>query len=99
MPFDRINLDVSVGQQLELKQGKLKSTNLNANFEGSVSVMDSLLSSRVNLSGLLEPKREFLKSHPIEAKMVKQYAKRYKRSALPFKLRGTVENPTFRFSR
>lgn len=97
--FDRINLDLSVGEQIEIKQGKLKGANLNADFEGSVNVMDSLLSTRVRFSGLLEPKREFLQSHPIEAKMVKQYAKRYKKSALPFKLRGTVANPTFRFSR
>ncbi|MFT5729020.1 MAG: type II secretion system protein N [Desulforhopalus sp.] len=97
--FNRINLDISVGEQVEIQQGKLKGKNLNADFEGSLDVMDSLLASRVRLSGLLEPKREFLQSHPKEAKMVKQYAKRYKKSALPFKLRGTVANPTFRFSR
>lgn len=97
--FNRINLDISVGEQVALQQGKLKGKNLNANFEGSLNVMDSLLESRVRLSGLLEPKREFLQSHPKEAKMVKQYAKRYKKNVLPFKLRGTVANPTFRFSR
>jgi type II secretion system protein N len=99
MNFDRINLDISVGEQVEIQQGKLKGKNLNADFEGSLDVMDSLLACRVSISGLLEPKREFLQSHPNEAKMVQQYAKRYKKSALPFKLRGTVANPTFRFSR
>lgn len=99
MNFDRINLDISVGEQVEIQQGKLKGQNLNADFEGSLDVMDSFLASRVRLSGLLEPKRAFLQSHPMEAQMVKQYAKRYKKSALPFKLRGTVANPTFRFSR
>lgn len=99
MNFDRITLDISVGEQFEIQRGKLKGKNLNADFEGSLDVMDSLLASRVRVSGLLEPKREFLQSHPTEAKMVKQYAKRYKKSALPFKLRGTVANPTFRFSR
>jgi type II secretion system protein N len=99
MNFDRINFDISVGEQVELQQGKLKGKNLNADFEGSLDVMDSLLACRVSISGLLEPKREFLQSHPNEAKMVQQYAKRYKKSALPFKLRGTVANPTFRFSR
>ena len=97
--YNRINLDISVGEQVEIQEGKLKGKNLDADFEGTVNVMDSLLASRVRLSGLLEPKRDFLQSHPKEAKMVKQYAKRYKKSALPFKLRGTVENPTFRFSR
>jgi len=97
--FTSINLDIIIGEQVELQQGKLKSENFNADFEGSVDVMDSLLASRVNLSGLLEPKREFLQSHPMEAKMVQQYAERYNKSALPFKLRGTVANPTFRISR
>jgi len=97
--FNRINLDISVGKQIQLQQGKLKGKNLNANFEGSLNVMDSLLVSRVRLSGLLEPNRAFLQSHPMEAKMVKQYEKRYKKSSLPFKIGGTVANPTFRFSR
>lgn len=97
--FNRINLDISVGEQIEIQQGKLKGKNLNADFEGSLNIMDSLLISRVRLSGLLEPNRDFLQSHPMEAKMVKQYAKRYKKSALPFKVGGTVANPTFRFSR
>lgn len=97
--FTRINLDISVGEQIELQQGKLKGKNLNANFEGNVDVMNPLLVSRVRISGLIEPKREFLQSHPTEAKMVKQYAKRYKKNALPFKLRGTIANPTFRFTR
>ena len=97
--FDRINVDISMGEQVELTQGKLKGKNLNADFEGSLNVMSSLLVSRIQLSGLLEPKREFLQSHPMEAKIVKQYAKRYKKSALPFKVGGTVSNPTFRFSR
>ena len=97
--FNRINLDISVGEKINLQQGKLKGKNLNADFEGSIDVMDSLLACRVRLSGLLEPNREFLQSHPMEAKMVKQYAKRYKKSALPFKVGGTIANPTFRFSR
>lgn len=97
--FDRINVDISLGEQVELKQGKLRGKNLNADFEGSLTIMTSLLVSRMRLSGLLEPKREFLQSHPMEAKMVKQYAKRYKKNVLPYKIGGTVANPTFRFSR
>lgn len=97
--FERINVDVTIGEQFELQQGKLKGKNINADFEGSLNIMDSLLVSRVRLSGLLEPKRDFLQSHPMEAKMVQQYAKRYKKSALPFKMGGTIANPTFRFSR
>jgi type II secretion system protein N len=97
--FDQIIFDLSVNEQLELQQGSLKGTDINSTFEGSVNVMDSFQDSRVILSGLLEPKREFLQTHPLEAKMVKQYAKRFRKNALPFKMGGTLSNPTFRFSR
>lgn len=99
LQYDQISFDMSYTEQLEIKTGKIKGTDVNAEFEGNVNIMSSLLTSRVNLSGLLEPRREFLQTHPLEAKMVKQYAARYKKSALPFKLGGTVSNPTFRFSR
>ena len=97
--YDQISFDMSYTEQLDIGTGKLKGADINAEFEGNVNIMTSLLTSRVNMSGLLEPRREFLQTHPLEAKMVKQYAARYKRSALPFKLGGTVSNPTFRFSR
>jgi type II secretion system protein N len=97
--YDQISFDMSYTEQLDIGRGKLKGADINAEFEGNVNIMTSLLTSRVNMSGLLEPRREFLQTHPLEAKMVKQYAARYKRSALPFKLGGTVSNPTFRFSR
>lgn len=97
--FEQVNFDVSIGEQVEIQQGKLKGKDLNGDFEGTVNVMNSFFDSRVSLSGLLEPRREFLQTHPVEAKMVKQYAKRFKRSALPFKMGGTLSNPTFRLSR
>lgn len=99
LDFEHINFDVSIGEQLAIEQGKLKGKDISADFEGTVNVVNSFLDSRVRLSGLLEPRREFLQTHPVEAKMVKQYAKRYKQSALPFKMGGTLSNPTFRFSR
>ncbi|MFT5700784.1 MAG: type II secretion system protein N [Desulforhopalus sp.] len=97
--FEQINFDLSLTEQTELQQGKLKGRDINANFEGSVNIMNSFQDSRIVLSGLLEPKREFLQTHPLEAKMVKQYAKRFRKNGLPFKMGGTLSNPTFRFSR
>lgn len=97
--FEHINFYVSIGEQVEVGQGKLKGKDISADFEGTVNVMNSFFDSRVRLSGLLEPRREFLQTHPVEAKMVRQYAKRYNKSALPFKMGGTLSNPTFRFSR
>ena len=97
--FERINFDVSIGEQVEVQQGKLKGKDISADFEGTVTIMNSFFDSRMRLSGLLEPRREFLQTHPVEAKMVKQYAKRYKKNALPFTMGGTLSNPTFRFSR
>lgn len=97
--FERINFDVSIGEQVTIGQGKLRGKDISADFEGTVNVVNSFFDSRLRLTGLLEPKREFLRTHPVEAKMVQQYAIRYKKKALPFKLGGTLSNPTFRFSR
>ncbi len=97
--FSKIVFDMSLAEQIEIQQGKLKGENVNATFEGSVDVLQSLQGSRLNLTGLLEPKRDFLQSHPLEAKMVKQYTKRSRKNNLPFKMGGTLANPTFRFSR
>ncbi|BHH86018.1 type II secretion system protein GspN [Desulforhopalus sp. 52FAK] len=97
--FEKITFDISFEEYLELQQGKLKGENINTSFEGSLNIMNSLQDSRLRLSGLLEPKQEFLQSHPAEAKMVKQYAKRFRKNGLPFKMGGTLSNPTFRFSR
>lgn len=97
--FDKIVFDLSLTEEIELQEGKLKGKEINASFEGNITVMNSFQESRLRLSGLLEPKREFLQTHPLEAKMVKQYAKRFKKNGLPFKMGGTIATPTFRFSR
>lgn len=99
LEYDKINFDVHLAEQLEIKEGKLRGKDINATFDGSVNVMNTLQDSRIRLSGLLEPKREFLQANPREAKMVRQYAKRFRKNALPFKMGGTMANPTFRFSR
>lgn len=97
--FDKINFDITLTEQFAVQQGKLKGKNINASFEGIVNPMKTFQESRLQITGLLEPKREFLQTHPVEAKMVKQYAKRFRKNALPFKIGGTTVNPTFRFSR
>lgn len=97
--FEKILFDISIEEQIKLQQGKLKGENINASFEGSIDLMNTLANSRIRLSGLLEPQREFLQTHPLEAKMVQQYAKRFRQNGLPFKMGGTMGTPTFRFSR
>lgn len=97
--FDKINFDLTVGEQLDIQQGKMKGAEMNAEFSGNLNPAPSFPESRLKFTGLLEPQADFLQGHPREARMVKQYARRYKRNALPFILGGSVSNPTFRFSR
>ncbi len=97
--FTDISFDISIGEQLKIEQGKLKGKDLVANFAGTVDILTSLYDSRLKLSGFIEPRREFLQTHPVEANMVRQYARRYKKNSLPFTAGGNLANPTFRFSR
>ncbi|PHR28774.1 MAG: type II secretion system protein GspN [Desulfotalea sp.] len=97
--FKRIVVDLLFGEQLELQQGQLSGKDIRADFAGTIYLRNNLPDSSVILSGHIQPKREFLQKNPEGAKFVKQYAKRYKSTDLPFKLAGTLSHPTFRFSR
>ena len=97
--YEQINFDIQYEQQLKILSGKLLGVDLNSDFEGNIQVMNSLFDSRLNITGLLEPSRTFLQKNPIEAKMVKLYAKKYKKAALPFRINGMVSSPTLRLSR
>jgi type II secretion system protein N len=97
--YEHINFDIQHEQQLKILSGKLSGVDLKSDFEGNIQVMNSLFDSRLNITGSLELSRALLQKNPLEAKMVKLYAKKYKTKALPFRINGMISSPTLRFNR
>jgi len=85
-------------RKLSVSEGKLKGKDLTADFAGNLQVASSFLASEVQIGGNLVPQAAFLETHPQEQKMVLGVMKRYNMPSLPFKVGGTLSNPTFRFS-
>lgn len=86
-------------RKLEVSEGTLKGKDLTADFAGELQLLSSFLASELQIGGCLVPQAAFLETHPQEQKMVQGVMKRYNMTALPFKVGGTLSNPTFRFSK
>lgn len=82
-----------------LSEGKMNGQDIVADFTGELRVVAPLGNSILLLSGQMEPQDDFLRSNPREQQVVQRLLNRYKMTALPFKVGGTVKRPLFRFSK
>lgn len=99
LSFDRITIDMTRDEEmLKFVKGEMSGKEIGAEFTGEMRLASPLPNSFVILGGHLTPKENFLATHPGEKRLVEQLLRRYKTSALPFKVGGTVRSPTFRFS-
>ena len=85
--------------KLMISDGKLKGNEVTADFAGELQFAASVYDGELRFSGGLVPQRGYLESHPQEQKMVQGIMKRNNMTALPFRVGGTLNNPTFRFSK
>jgi type II secretion system protein N len=83
---------------LNFIEGEVLGNEIKANFTGTLGMTTPFLASNMSLSGSMIPSKEFLAANPAEKKVVEQLLRRYKMSVLPFKVGGSVQTPTFRFS-
>lgn len=99
LSFDRMKIDFTQDKEmLKFTKGEMSGGEIGAEFTGQMRLASPLPNSLVILDGKLAPKEQFLATHPGEKRLVDQLLRRYKTSVLPFKVGGTVQNPTFRFS-
>ncbi len=85
--------------EIELSNGELKGTKLNANFSGKVALTKPLLSAAVSLQGEMEPLNQLYQERRQLRAVVARMQRRYKQTPLPFKVEGTVGRPTFVFGK
>ncbi len=97
--FEKIAANVTYQDgMLNLVEGELLGKEMNADFAGELRMISPLSNSNILLSGQLDPSESFLSSHPGQQQLVQRLLQRYKTTALPFKVGGTVKRPLFRFS-
>jgi type II secretion system protein N len=82
---------------LELVEGSFKGAELHAEFAGSLTAAEGLEAWKVDLSGALVPQKGFLKDKPQVLRVVKRLQSQYRKTALPYRVSGSIGNPRFRF--
>ncbi len=98
--FEKIFVTVNFESgMLKLIGGEVEAKEFSSDFTGEMEVLLPLMESGISLTGNLAMKEDFFASHPNERKIVEQLLRRYKMAGLPFKVGGTVQTPTFRFSK
>jgi type II secretion system protein N len=87
------------GENIRLKGGALQSEKVKAAFNGDIKLDATRVDSQLDLSGSLDPARALYTQDPGLLKYVTRLERRYNMKALPFRIGGTVKNPTFRFGK
>lgn len=85
--------------KLMVSEGMLKGNDLTAEFAGEFQFTASFFDGELRLGGSFVPQKAYLDSHPQEQKMVQTILKHNNMTALPFRVGGTLNSPTFRFSK
>jgi hypothetical protein len=97
--FKEINSLWKYGDSVfSLAEGKMVGKQLDAEFNGTIKAPFLPPVGGLNISGFLVPGEKFLKDKPQIDRLVQRLMRQYKKSAVPFKLGGTLDNPTFRLS-
>lgn len=82
-----------------LSEGELRTPKVEGDFQGNVTLADSFVASRMDVTGNLTPKAPlFPDSKQLQA-VVSGVQRRYRSEELPFKLGGTLGRPSFIFSK
>jgi len=96
--FDELNVLWKYRDSLiTLAGGKMVGPMLNADFTGTLQPPFLPPEGRLNITGFLVAKKQFLKDRPQIERLVQRLARKNKGS-VPFRLNGTMEKPTFRLS-
>ncbi len=84
--------------KLILTEGTLRGQQLDADFAGTVETPFLPPEGGLSINGSLLPQEKFLQDKPQIERLVQRLMKQYKKSAVPFRVGGTLNKPTFRLS-
>lgn len=97
--FEEINMGWEYGDNtFRIIEGKMTGQQLDADFSGTLESPFFPPLGGLDLGGLLIPREEFLEDKPQIERLVQRLMKQYKEPAVPFRVGGTLNNPTFRLS-
>jgi len=97
--FEEINIPWKYADStFQITEGKLLGMQLDADFSGTLKPPFLPPAGDLNISGLLIPGEQFLKDKPQIGRLVQRLMKQYKTSAVPFRMGGTLNKPSFRLS-
>lgn len=97
--FEEINMGWEYGDStFQIIEGKMTGKQLDADFSGTLKPPFFPPLGGLDVSGLLVPREEFLEDKPQIERLVQRLMKQYKKPAVPFRVGGTLNNPTFRLS-
>lgn len=97
--FEEIDILWKYGETvLQITEGKMIGQQLDADFSGTLQPPFLPPVGGLNVSGLLVPKERFLEDKPQIERLVQRLMKQYKKSAVPFRVGGTLNKPIFRLS-
>ncbi len=97
--FEEINFLWQYGDTVfQITEGKMIGAQLDADFSGTLHPPFLPPEGDLNVSGLLVPGAQFLKDKPQIERLVQRLMKQYKKPAVPFRVGGALNKPTFRLS-
>lgn len=97
--FDEINIPWKYADSvLNITDGRMIGQQLDADFSGTLHPPLLPPVGALKVSGLIVPGEQFLKDKPQIERLVQRLMKQYKTPAVPFKLGGMLDKPTFRLS-
>jgi len=97
--FEEIDILWKYGETVfQITEGKMIGQQLDADFSGTLQPPFLPPVGGLNVSGLLVPKEGFLEDKPQIERLVQRLMKQYKKSAVPFRVGGTLNKPIFRLS-
>ena len=82
----------------QITDGKMLGFQLDADFAGALQGPLLPPKGALDITGFLVPNEAYLTEQPQVARIVDRLMKRYKKSAVPFRVGGTLNKPTFRLS-
>lgn len=97
--FEELNMVWKYGDSIfTISEGKMDGQQLNADFAGTIQSPFLPPEGVLNVSGFLVAEKQFLKDKPQIERLMQRLVRQYKKSAVPFRLGGTLDKPTFRLS-
>lgn|GEM_PF-373336 len=97
--FNEVKIDMALkGQKINLTRLELEGPQLKSTLSGTISLEKAFAKSTLDLKGEIEPFASFLKGAEDVYNAVRSFKQRLRKGTITFTIRGTLEQPKFKFS-